>query len=200
MATKTNYPKISVEAGDGDLYYASNVNQALDHINGKPVGKALLEAIAGASPAHSAGEANVVIFSPANREFTQSGYSHPMFGQMVGEGKVGAMTPRGAADNYNDPDNRPAAEGGGGSSCRVRWNSTIHPPAAGGMLPPAFICLAHELVHSMHALEGTTRTGDSPDGPTEELYTVGLGEFADEAICENTIRGEHGFDPRPSYP
>lgn len=71
-----------------------------------------------------------------------------------------------------------------------------------GLSTPAFIALAHELVHALHSLSGDFLKPYSwaDDGALiEEARTVGIGPFAKTRICENTIRKEHGLPLRTYY-
>ena len=60
---------------------------------------------------------------------------------------------------------------------------------------PAFIALAHELIHAFHFLTGDA----SPVRLQEEARTVGIGRFKNARISENAIRGEHGLMKRTFY-
>lgn len=85
---------------------------------------------------------------------------------------------------------------------------TAYTGARGGLRTPAFIVLAHELIHAWHGISGTmetteTQTIDPPGGRSyelarEEAYTVGLGPYANTRISENAIRAEHRL-PRRTY-
>ena len=82
---------------------------------------------------------------------------------------------------------------GVGTVTAVKYNpNTIITPDGSR---PNFIGLAHELVHAMHNLAGDA----SAIANLEEFRTVGINDFADEAICENTIRAEHKIPLRKVY-
>jgi hypothetical protein len=68
-----------------------------------------------------------------------------------------------------------------------------------GVTTPAFVSLAHELIHAFHLVSGN-RYADSVDGVLrEELYATGLGPYADTRISEAAIRKEHGHPLRTFY-
>jgi hypothetical protein len=68
---------------------------------------------------------------------------------------------------------------------------------------PTWIVLAHELIHALHYLDGTRGEGSTDHKGksvlNEELRTVGLGKFANEAICENQLRKEAMLTARLQY-
>lgn len=72
---------------------------------------------------------------------------------------------------------------------------------------PAFVALAHELVHAFHYILGNcyrAATGMVSDGQDngimeEEMRTVGILKYKNETPSENAIRGEHGINPRTEY-
>jgi hypothetical protein len=90
-----------------------------------------------------------------------------------------------------------------GTSAVVTWNHKD--PGLDGR--PAFIALAHELVHAFHFVTGScfrAATGYVTDGDNtgimeEEMRTVGFGKYASESPSENAIRGEHAVALRTSY-
>jgi hypothetical protein len=68
---------------------------------------------------------------------------------------------------------------------------------SGGPFVAPYVTLAHELVHALHCVSGTRKEGDFKfDIPIEEIFTVGLGEYAKEEFTENAIRKEHGLELR----
>jgi hypothetical protein len=64
-----------------------------------------------------------------------------------------------------------------------------------GVDTPAFVALAHELCHALHALSGDAKAYPFP----EEAWTIGAGKYADTRISENAIRREHGVELRRFY-
>jgi hypothetical protein len=87
---------------------------------------------------------------------------------------------------------------GAGSWSVCYWNACTYDTPLGKR--PAFIGLAHELIHCMHNVEGVKKPGYDE----EERFTVGIGPYVAEIISENTIRAEHGvaarsaIDPQPA--
>jgi hypothetical protein len=96
---------------------------------------------------------------------------------------------------------------GNGTSAVVTFN----PAATGSDGRPAYIALAHELVHAHHYVHGSCYRGLGngmydlldPNANTgmmeEEMRTVGFGRYATEELCENSIRHENGVALRKSY-
>jgi len=172
----TTFPFICVYNDDTkNPYFRLTVQEALNVINSKPVGSNLLAAISGANIAAGPGGFKVKIVRP----------------DVVGI--IGSPGAEGGSRAV--PFNETAARGGGGCLAACYWNPNIYNTPGGGGTRPAFIGLAHELVHCMHALLGTMKNGYDE----EEKFTVGLAPYADVAICENTIRAEHGLALRASY-
>lgn len=172
--TTTKYPFIVVE-NDGDInpYFALTVIEALGFIGSKPVGKSLLDAISDSAVDGSAGFKVKIVRGTGVADINKPGE----------EGGSRAVS-------FNET----AARGGAGARAACYWNPNIFYNPAAGPRPP-FIGLAHELVHCMHSVMGTMK----PTYDSEEQWTVGLAPFADAAICENTIREEHGIVKRTRY-
>jgi len=96
---------------------------------------------------------------------------------------------------------------GNGASAVVTFN----PAATGSDGRPAYIALAHELVHAHHYVHGSCYRGlgngmyDLLDANAntgmmeEEMRTVGFGRYANDELCENSIRHENGVARRTSY-
>lgn len=72
-----------------------------------------------------------------------------------------------------------------------------------GRNTPTWIVLAHELIHAWHTLSGTTHSEkfELAQGSVarEEMYTTGLGAYANTRISENAIRREAGLPERNYY-
>jgi hypothetical protein len=68
-----------------------------------------------------------------------------------------------------------------------------------GVMTPAWISLAHELIHAFHNISGNAYPERVDDVKREELYTTGVGPYKNTRISENAIRKEHGFPLRPHY-
>ena len=172
----TTFPFIYVYNEDTkNPYFCLTVQEALNQINSQPVGNNLLSTISGAQVSLGDGGFKVKIVRP---DVTAT---------------IGAPGAEGGSRAV--PFNETKARGGGGCLAACYWNPNIYntPSAAGAR--PAFIGLAHELIHCMHALLGTMK--NSYDD--EEKFTVGLESYANVAICENAIRAEHGVNARDSY-
>ena len=120
-------------------YFPTTVQEALTKINSGPVGAALLTAIGGAAVAPGPGGFKVKITRP---QVTG------IIGSPGAEGGSRAVP-------FNEVD----ARGGAGCLVACFWNPNIYnTPAAAGQRP-AYIGLAHELVHCMHSLMGTMKAG-----------------------------------------
>ena len=86
--------------------------------------------------------------------------------------------------------------GGAGTGAVVTFKHTD--PGPPGAPRPAFIALAHELIHALHYVQGMcyrAATGGIQDGGNtglmeEEMRTVGLHQYAGEIPSENAIRAE----------
>jgi hypothetical protein len=63
-----------------------------------------------------------------------------------------------------------------------------------GESAPAFIVLAHELIHSWHDLEGIALIG-----PAEEEWTTGIGKYAASNLTENSLRRAFKLPLRERY-
>ncbi|MDB5312273.1 MAG: Effector protein [Gemmataceae bacterium] len=94
---------------------------------------------------------------------------------------------------------------GSGSSVSFHSTRTTIGTPPNQLVRPPFIGLAHELIHSLHALTGDLlKPYDSDWSSTggaahEEARTVGLGMYSSEFFCENAIRAEHGLTRRTNY-
>jgi hypothetical protein len=81
---------------------------------------------------------------------------------------------------------------GKGAVTSVIWNPNVIASPDGAR--PAFIGLAHELVHARRNLLGIA----SRDDRMEEEHTVGL-NLTGDGVTENAIRAEHGVPARARY-
>jgi hypothetical protein len=72
-----------------------------------------------------------------------------------------------------------------------------------GVTTPAWIALAHELIHALHHLGGNTYgdTVQTPGGAAkrEEMFTTGLGPYKKNRMSENALRREAGLPERTFY-
>lgn len=181
---------------DSDPEFFSNVKMSLNILRSKPVGKQVIEEIS--KRCELTGNKVVIEFStiatavpaPAIDDTTRAKLSSP------GEGKL----------HMGDAPNK--IVGNGGSCAVVRWNPSHTIPFT-NVQRPSYISLGHELVHAHHFVHGTCKRpvtdvvmlekGVDSGLAEEEARTVGLGPYADEALCENTIRHEWGQPKRTEY-
>lgn len=174
----TGYPFIvvSTDSAKNPTFHLT-VIEALGKIDSKPTGHKLLKAISKSKVSTTGRTFKVKIVRP------------DVTGVIGKPGEEGGSK----AVAFNSL----AAEDGGGCASACYWNPNIYsvPATSGAGVRPAFISLAHELIHCMHNAQGTKKH----DYMDEENFTVGLDPYADEKICENTIRAEHGVVTRLSY-
>lgn len=155
--------------------FRNTVVEALGRIaNGGPIGTALLNAIANAPVAADPAGFKVKIMRP-NVTAT--------IGAPGLEGGSRAVA-------YNELDGR---AGGAGTKAACYWNPNIYNTPGGAR--PAYIALAHELIHCYHYTNGLAQAGYQQ----EEEFTVGLGPHIMAAITENRIRLEHNVPIRHVY-
>jgi hypothetical protein len=158
--------------------FPSIVREALNRIASKPVGKSLLDQIAGLGGKKKFGY-TVAIMRPAGLAIVDKN-----------DGQGPQWSGGSLAKRMNELD----ACNGTGTISALTWNANSM-STPGGARPP-YIGLAHELVHCLYALkgEGYIATMD------EENRTVGLGDLADDRDCtENKVRTEHNIPVRTSY-
>jgi hypothetical protein len=86
-----------------------------------------------------------------------------------------------------------AGGGGGGCVCLMRF-ANGQAITKFGETAPAFIVLAHELIHSWHHLYGIAK-----DGRAEEEWTTGIGEYTNSPMTENAFRRAFRLSPRERY-
>ena len=85
------------------------------------------------------------------------------------------------------------ATNGTGSVCFMRFSNVQIMTRKGEKTYP-FIVLAHELIHSLHCLQGIKM-----DGKDEELWTTGIGKYTDNPMSENAFRSQFGLPLRNQY-
>lgn len=174
--TPTAYAGISVENDDAvNPYFRFTVEEALAQINRKPVGSQLIQAISKAPTTPDATHGfKVKILRPA------------VVGTIGKPGQEGGSR----AVAFNELAGR---QGGPGCKAACYWNPNIFNTPNGAR--PAFIGLAHELIHCYHYTNGLAKSTYDE----EEQFTVGLADYADSPITENKIREEHGVVARTQY-
>jgi hypothetical protein len=211
----TAYGKIYVDFDTGtNTFFGANVADLLGKIASKPVGSALLTAL-GSRTAPNNPTYNVLIKPQVqaglnamytDARFTRSQLSNPGPTDILRATSEpwGGLKMGGGVGSGAQPDDWSGAQGGGGSSSTVIWNSS-QSVFQGDVLIPHFILLAHELIHCLHNLLGTNKgekkvTVGSETIKHEEVFCVGLGDYAGDAITENAIRAEWpGVPNRDTY-
>ena len=195
------YTGIYIVEEAGQPFFAAIVKEALQQLSDKKNGAGVLQAIAQSAPADNRGY-NVLI------QRVSISYSLALQGLPVPSGGRSFASPAqkslGVASD--------AASDGKGASVIVGWcqNQVIYTPKVGKTkgvahyVPPP-VTLGHELIHAIHSLSGTRKSGrsimiDKISTSEEEAFTVGLGPFKDEKYTENKLRAEYGLPERLSYP
>ncbi|MCP5208482.1 MAG: hypothetical protein H7A01_14850 [Hahellaceae bacterium] len=219
MATPTSVKGISVEFDTGtNTFFGVAVEDALKKIGSKPIGKSLLDAL-GATKAPNNANHNVLIV-PVH-DGGKDAYGNTMFfDKRFTRGQIGQPSPEtikkeattkwqglkmgGGVGSGAQADDWTGAENGTGSSSKLVLNTSQY-VLEGGVMIPGFILIAHELVHCLHNLLGTNKGGTKITVGNElikheEVYCVGLGDYTNEPICENSIRSEwKGIPQRATY-
>lgn len=157
------------------------VETALDKIYSKPVGKSLLDAIAAEVGKAGRGGYTVTIYPKDSVKETFGPFRWRVY-------QTGSVTKTGSELN---------ATNGTGSISIIRWDPKANATPDGAR--PPFIALAHELIHCMHNLKGTSHLLTIAEKKIDEMMVTGLRGYEQEPISENRIRGEHGIAYRNSY-
>ncbi len=179
--TTTNYPGIIIRLRNANEsgMFPGLVKEALSTIASKPVGQALLNDIVALQGRAKFGF-TVCIMRPALLAIEDK---HDDRGPQWNCGSVAKRASEADASNKKT-----------GSPTAVTWNSNIVATPDGSR--PAFIALAHELVHALYNLKGEAYA----DASMEEYCTVGLPPVSTvRAITENRIRAEHNVPLRTAY-
>ncbi|WP_175891596.1 M91 family zinc metallopeptidase [Burkholderia cepacia] len=192
----THLPGVTImaEIKSEHVSFFQQVVDALAKIESKPTGRALLESIrqSGLSSGQGAGINDgfgyKVCIMPAAISTDESA-------SYVG----GNKTKSSSADKSSTP--------GKGAQSVVYWNPTLTRTPDGER--PAFIGLAHELIHAQRNLYGNSietnealqRLGATYTNSREadEHQVVGFWQWRDQPITENKIRAEHGVPQRLQY-
>lgn len=193
--------------------FAGTVQESLTKIGSKPIGKKLLKDLSDRCAAD--GTKKVVI------EYSGAGSSAAPLDVITNDSRKqvqktspfdAALDPQTLLANPNliatphgvmADGKRKNFIGGAGTSAVVTWNHKDK----GLDGRPAFVALAHELVHAYHYVLGMcyrAATGFVTDGQDngimeEEMRTVGVLKYKDEVPSENAIRNEHGLNRRAEY-
>jgi hypothetical protein len=171
-------------------------------------GKSLLSSIAAARPRFRGTfppSVNVVCV-PTQVNFTQSGFQREVVYGQGGSQSITGMSPSdapqfspqgcpfwiagGSSNQAVDPE---AAGNGTGTVCNMRF-SNVQIMTINGERADPYIVLAHELIHSLHCLQGIEMDGDD-----EELWTTGIGKYARNPMSENAFRSQFGLALRTQY-
>lgn len=181
--TQTAYAGIIIRTKATDSKaFVQLVNTALAKIDSKPVGKALLAGIVAEQAKAKFGY--TVCIMP--KESVKHSFG-PLIRWRSYEG--GSVTKSGNDASSSD---------GTGAISSIKWDPK-NTDTPDGSRPP-FIALAHELIHCLYNLAGTSNLTNGDAGKKQdEMRVTGLKGFEQEPISENRIRGEHGIAYRVSY-
>ena len=169
---------IRLRSPNESVHFPQLVKDALAAINSKPVGKQLLSGIVALKNKQKFGY-TVCIMRPGGLAVVDKNDGK---GPQWSSGSVAKRSHEGDACNGN------------GTVTAVTWNANIIETPDGSR--PAFVALAHELIHALYNLKGEAYS----DASDEEYRTVGLPPVAnDRAITENKIRAEHKVPLRAAY-
>ncbi len=172
------------------------------------VGKSLLSSIQNAKPT-SRGDFPLginVMCVPSAMMFTQSGFSaiktyrddHTFTVDGMRSSASPAHSPAGCpfwkagGGSANEAMDPTAQSNGTGTVCRMFFTNVEIMTTKGEKTDP-YIVLAHELIHSLHCLEGTSAKTD------EELWTTGIDKYANNPMSENAFRTAFGLPLRTQY-
>ena len=167
---------VRLRTADESAMFPGLVNEALLTINSRPRGRALLDGIVANASKMKFGF-TICIMRPSGLSVVNDGN-----GPQWSSGSICKRT------------NEMKACDGTGCVSSITWNANVIATPDGAR--PAFIGLAHELIHAYYSLlgQGVLKAKD------EEYCTVGLPPHAlTRDITENSIRAEHGLPMRMSY-
>ena len=173
---ETIWAGIIIYCSSDMIYYPTIVKKALLDIASRPVGSDLMRGIHEHSfPANADWKIAIVKPRPDEIDINNGGF-------------VQLTTNRAIRANEQNATN------GIGVPTTIHWNpNEVNTPTGPR---PAFIGLAHELIHAWHNLRGDALMDDR----WEEMATVGLYQYANyRSKTENKVRAEHGVPLRPSY-
>jgi Effector protein len=203
----TKYDGIYIVEDPEQPFFVAIVREALDALNGKPSGKALLQAIASATPADNRGYKILIQrVSISYKMVVHDG--EPRGYKATASGGRSFASPAQQSIGYSSS----GASDGKGASVIVGWcqNQISYTAKVGAnagkahYVPPP-VTIGHELIHGLHCLLGTSKSGtsikvDGKDVSHEEAQTVGLGPYAGHALTENKLRSDFKLPDRLSYP
>ena len=209
------YPGLELQYPSGSSPFVRKcLGEDLGRIASQPIGKDLLRRIAAAHPATRSGSNGGattrdikfdrginVIFVPTTMEYVQSGHKKTHLPGSMDKTLTPTSDPR---HNLAGRTFTPiggccaialdvaAASNGTGSVSVVQYTGAQTFTRANEDTY-SFIVLAHELIHALHHVTGTTREED------EEEATTGLGQYAQAMLTENAFRQAFGLPQRQQY-
>lgn len=176
--TPTPFPFLVIANDDtANTTFVATVLQALNTLNSQPVGNALLTAISNG------------IAAPDPTHHFKGKLMRGMPGQAVNLANPGAEGGS-CAKAWNELEGR---VGGNGTKAACYWNPNIWNTPRG--YRPAFIGLAHELIHCYHYVNALAKASYDE----EEKFTVGLDPYHLAAITENRVRLDFNVPIRHEY-
>lgn len=180
-------------------FFKALVKENLKKIRNLQHGRAILQAIQLAVPAHRSNfqkGVNVVIQPPIERQFRAPGVGSK---GITDQGKydsfqagIGKMIPT-MPSKTSAAEVSHAAARGGGTVCWLYYSNTEIISGTGEWLPP-HMTMGHELIHCVHALYGEMK-----DGKDEEWATVGIKGYEGNKYTENKLRADANIPLRTKY-
>lgn len=189
-------------------FFEALCNENLRKLGAITHGKAILKAIADATPGYTgpkefAGGIKVLIQPTIERQFLTPGLSktkgitdaakYAAFQGTDTVKGVGKMIPTMPSKTQAQEVDGAAAKGGGGTVCFLFYSNTEIISGTGEWLPP-HITMGHELIHCIHGLYGETKANNKE----EEWNTVGIKGFGG-TYTENQLRADAGMQLRTKY-
>ena len=189
-------------------FFKAQLIEALRLLYSVKTGKQIIWRVAAANPKHRADFPSGinVMGVPVDVKFTQAGYK-PVTDWTTGKGVVVDMKEDSrpvfnssgcpfwvAGGSANEALDTTAGGNGHGSVCHMRYTNAQTFTNKGEKASP-HIVLGHELIHSIHALEGKTK--DTRED--EEWWTVGMKQYKDEVLSENSLRSDFNMTLRTKY-
>lgn len=188
-------------------FFRPIVVENLRRLKSVAVGRSLLSQIEAAKPAvrHIFPAGINVVCKPQAMTFTQAGKNviktHQMDGTVKLEGMKdsfnAAHSPAGcpfwkSGGSANQAVDQGAADNATGTVCWMYFTNVEVLTSKGEKADP-YIVLAHELIHSLHCLQGIRSSQD------EEIWTTGIGKYANNPMSENAFRAAFGLPLRTAY-
>ena len=195
------YP--GAEWGELKHQFRSRTTADLHTLNATALGRDLLELIAKRHQGIGTNQSGVhrtveILFRPPSGPNGSSG---------AGTGAMSVQDKNITEKNFGG---RQFSFAGRGSRSKIRMHNGPESEAIytelAGVQTPTWIVLAHELIHALHHLSGTTKTrtvahpqADINGVKEEELWTTGLAPYENTRLSENAIRREVNLPPRTHY-